>query len=159
MKKFYLIFLLCLLLPCSGFAQAPESAFSIDGTVWHSRLFVLTVVFSIPPNYAWQVEEMRYGIYNGEIYWCNNDPEIELCTPRPIGEYYPKIVIDSPVISLAYVRFLGGGKGYQLACMLTTAGLGYFTSYGFGTTGGFFLNLYRFGIMIKVADNWNPEQP
>ena len=158
MKKFCLIFLFCLLFPCYGFAQTPESIFSIDGIVWHGRLLVLTVVFSIPPYFEWHVEEIRYGIYEGEIYYCGyHDPETDLCNPRPIGEYYPQIVIDSPVISLAYVSFLGGGRGYLLACMQPTSGLGYYTSSGLGTIGGFFKYLYKFGLVFKIADNWIPE--
>ena len=161
MKKFCLICLLCLLFPCYGFAQTPESAFSVDGTVWHGRLFVLTAVFSIPPfylKYLLHVESIRYGIYEGEIYWCGNEGlEID-CTPRPVTNYYPQIVIDSPVVSLGYVRFGRLGGPYQLAFMQPTSGLGYFTSYNFGTFGGAFFKLYRFGIMVKVDDNWTPSE-
>ena len=144
MKKSILVILIAVMIttPCLAQEIEPEGIFSTEGTLWQR-----SVIVTLPPDIPQTHDEI--GFYQGTVYICFGDTNYEC------RNIYPYIIIDSPVVSIAFFFGTGGPTFYTSLLIMQPIGFGLsFDIIGIITPP--MIVSVRIGIMFKVDDNWVP---
>ena len=151
MKKIILIAIVCLLIPCFGIAQEPDSMFSIEGTLWSSQEF----------EFDGMLITLYAGFYDGDIYGAFTYGFYDL-----ILFDYKHSYGDLGVVS--YFFYLGETPLMPINPNCLTGGIGLLSPLGFGIVTQVdncanpslpplpFMLPTLTVVMHKIEDNWDP---
>ena len=129
MKRIILITIVCLLIPCFGFAQEPNSLLSIDNTLWQTTVG--------------ERGNLGFGFYDGKVYiiWALEEGEPEMDE----NSFY----VDLLLLSFVRVYFnpeivsgviFPGGRGFLFPILQI----------------GFFITPHGPFHLTKIQDDWTP---
>ncbi len=161
MKKIILTTIICLLIPCFGFAEGPLTISSIDGTMWCGHQLRSIRADYIPFDLQVKEERMFFGFADGEMYMCTvNDGDT--CTPAKVPEEVNVLMM--PVLGIVVTSLNGGVSGYDRSVSRTVItmlrnGLGYMTEYTRAWSGedeprGFIRRIS--GVLACEDQEWSP---
>jgi len=129
MKKIILITIVCLLVPCFGFAQEINPILRIDNTLWYTTVD--------------ERGDLGFGFYGGKVYviW-------------PLEEGEPKMVEKSFYVDLLLFSFVSFGYSPDIVpSTVFVAGIGFLFPI---FERGFFIAPYGIVQLTALQDDWTP---